>query len=221
MDEIKLYRISRIPSFEYKLAIPSGVSRLLNKRCRADISCHNSWITWEYNDLKEEPNFLENISNFFNFLNFSEYITKYSFEKLDQLNRSEIARIFFDNLRGIFFQCDYIPQYNAELGLYIRTKDDSNTRIVSLTQTKDFWSKQIDGYQYKYQCSGYHNERIEQKLSIADGRGLITLLRLSLLAMINDYSKTRCSNIRIINGWYAYRVDLLDYCKEHGLIWCE
>lgn len=220
MEDIKVFRIHRIPSFEYKVHIPSGLSRLTDKKCHADISCHGSWVSWEDNDLRVEPEYLTNITNFFSFLNFNEYFPKYTFDTLDALNRSGTAKKFFENLKGIFFKCDKIPQYNAELGLFIHSKDDSNTRAVSLKQTKDTFTEQV-WYRYLYQCSGYHNERVEMRLSVIEGKGLITLLRLSLLAMINEYQKTHSSNIRVINGWYVYREDLLGYCKEQGLIWCE
>lgn len=220
----KTFKIDCIPGFRYEVNLPSGFSRIIEYKGKADIYLNNKWVTWDNLYFKKEPNILENIESFFFILNsYMPYCSSNDFEYLKELNRSQLAKDFFNHISGqtidsaytvgmsiywgIHFRNDYENGTHTDIKLFANTYYDSTDKITY-----------IRSYSYVYECTtGYSPyPNIRKTLSLKEGHGLIALLRLSILCMIHD--NQFAGDIRVVNGHYAYKENLLELSREYKFI---
>ena len=217
----RTYKINTIPSFSYEMDVPTGLSSLFNYKGKADIYVHGKWATWDNIFYKEEPEILDSIDKFFRFLNHPRHYSESDLKRLDALNKSSLGRKMFEHLSGWTFKFyDCAPNSDTFI---IRRQEPTYRCSFELTPNYSYnpttQSKYIISYNYSFFCNSGCGPANENKtITGREGLDLIELMRLSFLAMINKYPEERSSEIRVFNGHYNYKENLIDYCKSNKLL---
>lgn len=158
---------------------------------------------------------------FFRFINHPRYYSESDIKRLDAINRSALGKMMCAHLSGWTFTfCDCSPNSDTFI---IRRQEPTYHCSFELIPNYNYnpatRSKYIVSYNYTYFCnSGYGPANENKTISGSEGQDLIDLMRLSFLAMINNYPAESSSNIRVFNGHYNYKENLIEYCKVNNLI---
>lgn len=217
----KTYKINVIPSFRYEINIPTGLSALFANKGEANIYLGDKWMTWDNIPLNDTSGFLRKIDQFFKFLNHSQYYTRSHLKRLDELNKSNLGKKMFEHLSGWSFEfIDCEP--NSETFVIKRTEPTYSCSFELLPKYRYNTSsgkKIISEYRYRYFCNSGCGPANEDKIITAtEGKDLISLMRLSFLAMIINYPKETSSEIWVFNGHYNYKENLIELCESAKLI---